>query len=120
MERQVPSMTNESQGPPSPQRRARAQKGTPEIHIKVSWCKGCGLCVDYCKTDVLVMDGVIPKVVQAERCNRCLQCEAICPDFAIEVGDAAPAGSAGKAETGRTAAGHEGAAGGGVLGGEGA
>ena len=59
----------------------------PEIVVKVSWCKGCGLCVEYCNRDVLVMEGVLPKVVAAEKCTSCLQCEMICPDFAIEVRD---------------------------------
>jgi 2-oxoglutarate ferredoxin oxidoreductase subunit delta len=62
-------------------------KSTPEILVKVSWCKGCGLCVEYCKRGVLEMDGVLPIVTDAEKCNRCLQCEMICPDFAIEVRD---------------------------------
>jgi 2-oxoglutarate ferredoxin oxidoreductase subunit delta len=57
----------------------------PEILVKVSWCKGCGLCVEYCNRGVLEMNGVLPKVVNAEKCTRCLQCEVICPDFAIEV-----------------------------------
>ena len=57
----------------------------PEIVVKVSWCKGCGLCVDYCKRDVLEMEAALPVVVDAEKCNSCLQCEVICPDFAIEV-----------------------------------
>jgi len=92
----VSSTGSDSSGHSAPQRRARAQKSTPEIRIKVSWCKGCGLCVDYCKSDVLVMDGVVPKVVQAERCNRCLQCEVICPDFAIEVGEAEGGGEGGR------------------------
>jgi len=64
----------------------------PEIRINVSWCKGCGLCVDYCNRGVLEMEGVLPHVVKAERCTRCMQCEAICPDFAIEVGDSAAGG----------------------------
>ena len=59
----------------------------PEILVKVSWCKGCGLCVEYCNRDVLKMDGVLPVITDAEQCNRCLQCEVICPDFAIEVRD---------------------------------
>lgn len=59
----------------------------PEIEVRVSWCKGCGLCVEYCNREVLEMQGALPKVVQAERCSKCLQCEAICPDFAIEVKD---------------------------------
>ncbi len=76
---------------------APATRTLATIEVRVSWCKGCGLCVEYCNRDVLVMDGVLPKVVRAERCTRCLQCEAICPDFAIEVTDggigAATAGS---------------------------
>jgi 2-oxoglutarate ferredoxin oxidoreductase subunit delta len=65
------------------------EKPVPVIDVKVSWCKGCGLCVEYCNRDVLKMDGVLPQVVHAERCTRCLQCEAICPDFAIEVKEGA-------------------------------
>ena len=60
-------------------------KAPPRIDIKVSWCKGCGLCVEYCNRGVLEMNGTKPRVVQAERCSRCLQCEAICPDFAIDI-----------------------------------
>ncbi len=71
----------------------KAKKAPPEIVVRVSWCKGCGLCVDYCARDVLQMDGPLPKVIAAERCTRCMQCEAICPDFAIEVKDADPSGS---------------------------
>jgi 2-oxoglutarate ferredoxin oxidoreductase subunit delta len=55
------------------------------IEIKVSWCKGCGLCVDYCKLGVLEMKGPLPEVVKVEKCSRCMQCEVICPDFAIRV-----------------------------------
>ena len=62
-------------------------QSVPEIMVKVSWCKGCGLCVEYCNRDVLVMEGVLPKIVAAEKCTSCLQCEMICPDFAIEVRD---------------------------------
>ena len=63
------------------------EKSPPEILVKVSWCKGCGLCVEYCKRGVLEMEGVLPIVTDAEKCNNCLQCEVICPDFAIEVRD---------------------------------
>ena len=78
---------------PTPEQAAPAQvkkggaksKLPPVIEVRVSWCKGCGLCVEYCNRDVLEMDGVVPKVLNAEKCSRCLQCEAICPDFAIQV-----------------------------------
>lgn len=74
---------------PAPvQQDKRSRRETlPRIEIKVSWCKGCGLCVEYCNRGVLEMNGVLPKVLNAEKCSRCLQCEAICPDFAIEVVD---------------------------------
>jgi 2-oxoglutarate ferredoxin oxidoreductase subunit delta len=65
-------------------------KVPPEIRIKVSWCKGCGLCVEYCNREVLEMRDGLPVVLQAEKCSRCLMCEVICPDFAITVGEAAP------------------------------
>ena len=66
---------------------AKAKKAPPDIVIRVSWCKGCGLCVDYCSRGAIEMDGVVPRVVDADRCTRCMQCEAICPDFAIEIKD---------------------------------
>jgi 2-oxoglutarate ferredoxin oxidoreductase subunit delta len=71
-----------------PDRPARAKSKTPPaIEIKVSWCKGCGLCVDYCNMGVLEMNGTLPKVVKLEKCTRCMQCEVVCPDFAIRVTD---------------------------------
>ena len=66
---------------------ARPKKIPPEIKVRMSWCKSCGLCVAYCKPGVIAMIGALPHVVAAEKCTRCLQCEAICPDFAIEVHD---------------------------------
>jgi len=67
-------------------KRSKPQK-PPKIDIKMSWCKSCGLCVEYCNTGTLIMDGIYPSVVAAEKCTRCLQCEAMCPDFAIQVED---------------------------------
>ena len=70
----------------SPGTQAPKKKKTPaNIVVKVSWCKGCGLCVDYCTSGAIQMQGTLPAVVAAEKCTRCLQCEAICPDFAIEI-----------------------------------
>jgi 2-oxoglutarate ferredoxin oxidoreductase subunit delta len=69
----------------------------PKIRVKVSWCKGCGLCVDYCNRGVLEMKDGLPVVLAAEKCSRCMLCEAICPDFAIDVlepGEAARDGGA--------------------------
>ena len=73
---------------PTPTKPARRKpKGPPLIQIKVSWCKGCGLCVDYCNLGVLEMNGAVPNVVKVEKCSRCMQCEVVCPDFAIRVTD---------------------------------
>jgi 2-oxoglutarate ferredoxin oxidoreductase subunit delta len=72
-------------------------KAPPEIQVRVSWCKGCGLCVDYCNRGVLVMKEELPVVVAAEKCTRCMLCEAICPDFAIAVVDG-PAATGGAIE----------------------
>ena len=71
--------------------------------------------MDFCKSGVLVMEGVLPKIVDAQRCTWCLQCEAVCPDFAIEIHESeaqkgaerveelrtAGAGESGKPERGR-------------------
>jgi 2-oxoglutarate ferredoxin oxidoreductase subunit delta len=76
-----------------PQAVAAKPKKSVAIEIKVSWCKGCGLCVDYCSLGVLQMNGTLPEVVKLEKCTRCMQCEVICPDFAIRVTEATPAGA---------------------------
>jgi 2-oxoglutarate ferredoxin oxidoreductase subunit delta len=80
-------MPSESSSGARPAPSARPKKAPPEIKIRMSWCKGCGLCVDYCKPEAIAMDGALPHVIAAEKCTRCLQCEAICPDFAIQVVD---------------------------------
>jgi 2-oxoglutarate ferredoxin oxidoreductase subunit delta len=75
---------------------AAAPEAAPEIQIKASWCKGCGLCVEYCNRGVLEMADALPRVVDARRCSRCLLCEAICPDFAITVTDREAGSGAGE------------------------
>jgi 2-oxoglutarate ferredoxin oxidoreductase subunit delta len=77
-----------AEAPATPPKPVRAKsKKPPIIEVKVSWCKGCGLCVDYCSMGVLEMNGTLPKVVKLEKCSRCMQCENICPDFAIRVSE---------------------------------
>ena len=92
----MPSESSSGGRPASP---ARPKKAPPEIKIRMSWCKGCGLCVDYCKPQAIAMEGALPHVIAAEKCTRCLQCEAICPDFAIEVVDLPVEVGTGSAET---------------------
>jgi len=81
-------MTDTNPAPATVSAKPKATKAPPEIYIKVSWCKGCGLCVEYCNRGVLEMKDALPRVIRAERCTSCLQCEDICPDFAIEIREA--------------------------------
>jgi len=84
---------NDEISSPKPPAATRRRESPPEIRVKVSWCKGCGLCVDYCNRGVLEMQDTLPVVVQAERCTRCMLCEAVCPDFALAVTEKEPGGS---------------------------
>ena len=77
-------MSSPEKAVPAKKKRSKPKK-PPEIEIKMSWCKSCGLCVEYCNTGTLEMEGIYPKVVAAEKCTYCLQCEMMCPDFAIKI-----------------------------------
>lgn len=55
------------------------------ITVREDRCKGCEFCVMFCPKHVLKMEGVLPVVVDAAACTRCLICESVCPDFAIDV-----------------------------------
>ena len=55
-------------------------------HINREWCKGCGICVHFCPTNVLELDEEDKSVaVRLDDCICCMQCELRCPDLAIEV-----------------------------------
>ncbi|MCW3489686.1 4Fe-4S binding protein [Dethiobacter alkaliphilus] len=57
-----------------------------EIAVKNEWCKGCGICVDFCPKNVLAMsEDKKACVVHSENCVACNKCELYCPDFAIHV-----------------------------------
>lgn len=55
------------------------------IQINKEWCKGCGICVEFCPNQVLVLNRQHAEVANIEACTACKLCEIRCPDFAIEV-----------------------------------
>ncbi len=77
---------------PKPQRSPIVEQPQPtlgKVNIRVEWCKGCELCVDYCPTDVLVMSsdfndkGHHYPLEVGDNCILCQSCYIICPEFAI-------------------------------------
>jgi 2-oxoglutarate ferredoxin oxidoreductase subunit delta len=64
----------------------RADERPAPVFIYRRWCKGCGICIEFCPRDVLKagQDGQ-PVVAQADRCTLCRLCEILCPDFSIAV-----------------------------------
>jgi len=61
------------------------KKVPPRIEINNRFCKGCGICVAFCPTQVLGMREGKVVVLKLEACTTCLFCELRCPDFAIAV-----------------------------------
>ena len=64
------------------------------IEINGKWCKGCLICVEMCPRHVFDVDeatyveGVHPVVAaRPGDCSKCMQCELLCPDLAIDVID---------------------------------
>lgn len=63
-----------------------------KIYVNEEFCKGCGICVEFCPMNVLEISNkikesgfptVIPKYLN--KCTICKLCELCCPDFAITV-----------------------------------
>lgn len=67
---------------------AKRDKGKSKVTVYPDWCKGCGICVEFCPGKVLELsDQGKCMVVREDDCIRCGFCELHCPDFAIIVKD---------------------------------
>ena len=70
---------------------AKRDKGKSKVTVYPDWCKGCGICVEFCPGKVLELSDQGKAVVAREGdCIRCGFCELHCPDFAIIVKDKEP------------------------------
>lgn len=70
----------------SPQTPAQRKGPRGKVVIFGLWCKGCGLCVEFCPTGVLELDdNDHPIVAHPEKCTACHWCDTHCPDLAIVV-----------------------------------
>ena len=67
---------------------AGARRRRPRGHVKLfgTWCKGCGLCIEFCPQGVFTADEQgRPVVAHPEKCTACHWCDTHCPDMAITV-----------------------------------
>jgi len=77
-----------------PAGKGRVSEGTEALRLPTSdpvvvfakWCKGCGICVEFCPTKALAVGrDDRPVLADADRCTSCGMCEIRCPDFGITV-----------------------------------
>ncbi len=62
------------------------------ILIDEQWCKGCYLCVHYCKKKIFIKSKrrntrgyTLPELDSPEGCTLCRTCEWICPELVVTV-----------------------------------
>ena len=64
-----------------------------KVSFKTDFCKGCGLCVNACPKQILILakDNINKKghhpveVTEQEKCIGCAFCATMCPDCIITV-----------------------------------
>lgn len=55
-----------------------------KVLINRQWCKGCGVCVAFCRSEALSLDEEGKAAWSIELCTGCGLCELYCPDLAVE------------------------------------
>jgi 2-oxoglutarate ferredoxin oxidoreductase subunit delta len=84
-------MTTEETADPSAVQVSGATKRSrsrPRGHVTIfgTWCKGCGICIEFCPQGVFEANGQgRPVVVHEHKCTACHWCDIHCPDMAITV-----------------------------------
>ncbi len=51
--------------------------------IKKDSCSGCGVCMFYCPSEAISMNGNRAAVIDQEICTNCGKCMEVCPRNAI-------------------------------------
>jgi len=63
------------------------------VTLEVDRCKGCGICVEFCPEEILVMSGGSfnakgyrpVEVTDMDQCTGCAVCAIVCPDVVFTV-----------------------------------
>jgi 2-oxoglutarate ferredoxin oxidoreductase subunit delta len=69
-------------------REKKTRPSRPRGHVTIfgTWCKGCGICIEFCPQGVFEADSQgRPLLVHVDRCTACHWCDTHCPDMAITV-----------------------------------
>lgn len=65
---------------------SRSRRARGHVTVFAAWCKGCGICIEFCPRDVFeVGPNGEPLIARPEDCTACGWCEVHCPDMAIVV-----------------------------------